>query len=207
MKKKMGIFNLIAPVYGLFYDYQKKIYTANIDILQEGIDLSKYKNIIDVGCGTGALCSVLKQKGLSVTGVDSSQRMLKIGAKKPENKGVEFVRANALERLPFEGKSFDVSVASYVAHGLKRHERKIMYAEMSRITKYVVIIYDYNEKRSVMTNIMEWMEGGDYFNFIKKAKTEMKKSFRDVHVINAGVRGAWYICVPNEKLEEHARRI
>lgn len=199
MKRKMDVFNLIAPVYGLFYNYQKKNYTANIDILQKEIDLSKYKNIIDVGCGTGALCSVLKQKGLLVTGVDSSQRMLKIGAKKPENTGVEFVRADTLGRLPFEGKSFDVSVASYVAHGLKRHERKIMYAEMSRITKHVVIIYDYNEKRSVMTNIVEWIEGGDYFNFIKKAKTEMKKSFRDVHVINAGVRGAWYICLPFDK--------
>ena len=159
----------------------------------------RYKTIIDVGCGTGALCSVLNQKGFLVTGVDSSQRMLKIGAKKPENTGVEFVNANVLERFPFEGKSFDLSVASHVAHGLKRNERKIMYAEMSRITKHMVLIYDYNEKRSVMTNIVEWMEGGDYFNFIKKAKTEMKKSFREVHVINAGVRGAWYICVPYDK--------
>lgn len=199
MKRKMNVFNLIAPVYGMFYDYQKKTYAANVDILQNVMDFSKYKNIIDVGCGTGALCFVLNQKGLMVTGLDSSQRMLKIGAKKPGNKGVEFVKANTLERLPFEGKRFDLSVASYVAHGLKRNERKIMYAEMSRITKHMVIIYDYNEKRSVMTNIMEWMEGGDYFNFIKKTKTEMKKSFKDVHVINAGVRGAWYICTPFDK--------
>ncbi|MBK5246190.1 MAG: class I SAM-dependent methyltransferase [Peptostreptococcaceae bacterium] len=199
MKRKMNIFNLIAPAYGLFYDYQKKHYMANIDILQEGIDLSKYKNIIDVGCGTGALCSVLKQKGLLVTGVDLSQRMLKIGAKKPENTEVKFFKGNVLDRLPFEGKSFDLSVASFVAHGLKRNERKMMYAEMSRITKHVVIIYDYTEKRSVLTSIVEWTEGGDYFNFIKKTKTEMKKSFRDVHVINAGVRGAWYICTPFDK--------
>ena len=196
MKKKMNIFNLIAPVYGLFYDHQKKKYTANLDILQEVLDLSKYKNIIDVGCGTGALSSVLNQKGLLVTGVDASQKMLKIAAKKPENTGVEFVRANILERLPFEAKSFDISVASYVAHGLKKNERKIMYAEMSRITKQVVVIYDYNEKRSVLTSIMEKLEGGDYFNFIKKTKTEMKKSFREVHLINAGVQGAWYICTP-----------
>lgn len=194
MKRKADVFNLIAPVYGLFYNYQKKNYRANLDRLQEKIDLSAYKSIIDVGCGTGAFCSVLNQKGLLVTGVDSAKRMLKIGSKKLENAGVEFVWADALGKLPFEDKSFDISMASFVAHGLKRHERKMMYAEMSRITRHMILIYDYNEKRSVLTDFVEWLEGGDYFNFIKKAKTEMKKSFREVHVINSGVRGAWYIC-------------
>ncbi len=200
MKRKRDVFNFIAPVYGQFYNYQKKNYIENINKLQEEIDLSAYKSIIDVGCGTGALCAVLNQMGFLVTGVDAAKRMLKIASKKPENAGIEFVLANALEKLPFEDKSFDVSMASYVAHGLKRHERKMMYAEMSRITKHVVIIYDYNDKRSVSTNIAEWFEGGDYFNFIKKTKTEMNKSFKHVRVINSGVRGAWYICQPNEKI-------
>jgi len=193
-RMKIDVFNLIAPVYGLFYEYQKKSYLTAIDRLQEELDLSAYNNVIDVGCGTGAFCSLLNKKGLTVTGVDPAQRMLKVAAKKDENAGVKFVQASVLDRLPFENKSFDISFASYVAHGLKRHERKIMYAEMIRITKHVVIIYDYNEKRSMLTNIVEWLEGGDYFNFIKKTKVEMKKCFKDVHIINVGARGAWYIC-------------
>ena len=74
-----------------------------------------------------------------------------------------------------------------------------MYAEMSRVTKHIVIIWDYNTKRSVLTNIIEWVEGGDYFNFIKKAKVEMKENFRDARVVDVGVRAAWYICVPIEQ--------
>jgi len=195
-----GVFDLIAPIYGLFYEYQKRHYNAVLDRVQNELDLSRYKNIVDIGCGTGALCSVLNQRGFVVTGVDPARKMLNIAIKKQENKAIDFIQANALERLPFADKSFDVSIASYVAHGLKGYERKIMYAEMSRITKHLVIIYDYNENRSVLTNIIEWLEGGDYFNFIRKVKSELKESFRDFRVINVDVRAALYICVPNDRL-------
>lgn len=198
-KKKKGVFDWIAPIYGLFYNYQKMHYKAVIDEAQDELNFSAYKNIIDVGCGTGALSSVLNQRGVVVTGVDPVQRMLSIAAKKQENKAIEFIQASVLERMPFEDKSFDVSIASYVAHGLKEYERKIMYVEMSRITKHLVIIYDYNEKRSILTSIVEWLEGGDYFNFIKNAKTEMKGNFHNIRVIDVGLRAAWYICVPNDQ--------
>lgn len=194
--KKNSVFDLIAPIYGLFYDYQKKHFNEALDELQKKLDFSGYKEIIDVGCGTGALCSVLNQRGFNVTGVDPVQKMLNIAMEKGENRAIEFIRANALERLPFQDKSFDVSIASYVAHGLKGYERKIIYNEMSRITRHRVIIYDYNEKRSVLTDTIEWLEGGDYFNFIKEARPELGANFRDVNIINVGLRAAWYICVP-----------
>lgn len=195
-KKKKDVFNLIAPAYGLFYKYQKRIYKAAIEELKDVLDLTAYDTLVDVGCGTGAFCSVANQKGLSVTGVDPAQRMLSIGAQKQENKGVKFVRASALGRLPFEDKSFDVSIASYVAHGLKAPERKTLYEEMSRISKHVVIIYDYNENRSRLTDLAELLEGGDYFNFIKTSRAELKEYFRTVRAVDVGVRGAWYICEP-----------
>lgn len=198
-KKKIGVFDLIAPIYGLFYDYQKRHYNAVLYRMQNELDFSTYKNIIDVGCGTGALCSVLKQRRFVVTGVDPVQKMLNIAMKKQENKAIKFTQASALERLPFEDKSFDVSIASYVAHGLKGYERKIMYAEMSRITKHLVIIYDYNQNKSILTNIIEWFESGDYFNFIKNAKLEMKENFRDIRVVDVDLRAAWYICAPNDQ--------
>lgn len=198
-KKKNGLFDLIAPIYGLFYDYQKKHYSSILDKAQNELDLSSYQTVIDVGCGTGALCSVLNQRGFTVTGVDPARKMLNIARKKQENKAIKFIKASGLERLPFEDKSFDVSIASYVAHGLKADERKIMYAEMSRISKYLVVIYDYNENRSVITDIIEWLEGGDYFNFIKEAEREMKEYFHDVRVIDATLRAAWYVCAPNNQ--------
>ena len=145
------------------------------------------------GCGTGALCSALSQRGFLVTGVDPALRMLNVGGRKQENSTINFVQANALERLPFADKSFDVSIASYVAHGLKDYERKILYAEMNRITKHLIIIHDYNENRSALVDFVERLERGDYFNFIKVASSEVKEHFSGVRV---SPRAAWYIGVP-----------
>ena len=194
--KRSSVFDLIAPIYGLFYDYQTNHYNKVINKSLKDLDLLAYKSIIDIGCGTGALCSVLHQKGLFVTGIDPSQRMLNIAMSKNENKNIIFHRTSAIERTPFDDKSFDVSVASYVAHGLKEHERIAMYKEMSRITKHLIIFYDYNKKRSSLINIVEWLERGDYFNFIKKVDLELKSHFSDVRVIDVGLNSAWYICKP-----------
>lgn len=202
-KNSMLLFNSIAPVYGLFYEMQKSRYGEVIDRVSDELDLTLYDTVLDVGCGTGALCSVLNEKGLLVTGIDPADKMLRIAKKQPENKSITFIQANVLEQLPFASKSFDISIASYVAHGLQKNERKLMYAEMSRVSKNKVIIYDYNQKRALLTSIIEWLERGDYFNFIKEAKEEMeqcvsdmKECFSEVRVVDVDTKAAWYICTP-----------
>ena len=77
----------------------------------------------------------------------------------------------------------------------------------------LVIIHDYNRERSLLTSIAEWMEGGDYFRFIKIAEKEMadcttesripvttenKHCFSHVQVLRVGPRAAWYLCTPNK---------
>ena len=197
------LFNSIAPVYGLFYNVQKKRFAEVIEGVENELDLSSFETIIDIGCGTGALCSVLSFKGLSVTGIDPAGKMLEIARNKQENKDISFIQADVLEGLPFKDNSFDVAIASYVAHGLKVEERKRMYAEMSRVTNQWVVIYDYNDKRSLLITIVEWLEGGDYFHFIRNAEpemrdcfSEMKSCFSKVKVINVDTSAAWYICKP-----------
>lgn len=198
------LFNTIAPVYGLFYNKQKKRYREVLNGVATQLDLASYKSILDVGCGTGSLCSVLNERGLAVTGVDPAQNMLSIARRQPENKSILFLQANALEQLPFADKSFDLSIASYVAHGLQRSERIKLYSEMRRVTKSKVIIYDYNQKRSLMTSLVEWLEQGDYFQFIKNPKIEMESCvsemancFSEVKVIEVDTRASWYVCTPS----------
>ena len=162
------LFNAIAPVYGLFYNRQKKRYRKVIRNMAKELDLASFGSILDVGCGTGSLCSVLSETGLSVTGIDPAQKMLAIAKRQPENGNIRFLQANALEQLPFADQSFDLSIASYVAHGMQKSERIKLYSEMRRVTKSKVILYDYNQKRSLLTSLIEWLERGDYFQFIKK---------------------------------------
>ena len=202
-KNSHVLFNTIAPFYDLFYKRQRNYYEKIIDNIVNDIDLKIYKTVLDVGCGTGALCAVLNSKGLTVTGIDPAVKMLELAKGKSENNRITFLHANVLEGLPFEDKAFDISIASYVAHGLKQTERKKMYIEMSRITKEKVIIYDYNKNRSLLTSIVEWIEHGDYFHFINVAQrgmeecmSDMNECFSDVRVINVGARAAWYICTP-----------
>ena len=204
-KKSNLLFNIIAPIYGLFYNSQKNRFNKIFDEVQKDCNILKYEKIIDIGSGTGALCSVLNERGMKVTGIDPAKNMLEIAINKPENKGIDFIQASALKNLPFDNKSFDIAIASYVAHGLKTDERKRMYAEMSRVAKEFVIIYDYNDNRGILTSIIEWLEGGNYFNFIKNAEpemkdclVEMKSCFSDVHIVNVDVRANWYICKPNK---------
>jgi len=200
-KNSRSLFNSIAPIYGLFYEKQKNRYRIIIDKASDELDLSTFHKVLDVGCGTGALCYVLNEKGLMVTGVDAADKMLNIAKRQPENKLITFIQANVLEQLPFEDKLFDISIASYVAHGLQKNERKQLYAEMSRVTKNKVIIYDYNQRRALLTTIIEWLERGDYFQFIKEAEHEMKncvfemkECFSEVKVVDVDYKAAWYIC-------------
>ena len=187
---------MIAPIYDLFYNYQKRSFIQYLAKLSDDWDIAACTKVIDLGCGTGALCSVLDQAGHEVTGVDSSQKMLDRAKRKPENKNIRFLLANADEPLPFADKSFDLAVTSFVAHGLQPDERRALYSEMKRLAEKLVIIYDYNQKRSIIVNIAEWAERGDYFNFIRIAETEMKEIFSEVQIVAAGDYSTWYICKP-----------
>lgn len=204
-KNSHSLFNGIAPIYNLFYGLQKKNFRRIIESAGSKLNLTQYHSVLDVGCGTGALCSVLHEKGMQVTGVDPAQKMLSFAKSRPENSGIHFLEADAIKPLPFLDNSFDICIASYVAHGLPREDRRRLYQQMSRVAGELVIIYDYNSSRSLLTTVVEWLERGDYFHFIKHAQPEMtdcmnqmKNCFSDVKVIDVDTRAAWYICTPSK---------
>lgn len=200
-RKSEFIFNMIAPVYGLFYSWQKKRSVEVIEAARGTLDLACYETIIDIGCGTGALCAVLADRGFDVTGIDPADKMLGIAKRKAGGRPIRFITGNVLEKLPFENKAFDVAIASYVAHGLDGKARKTMYSEMSRVASHKIIIYDYNQKKSILTTLVERLEGGDYTNFIRNVETELRLDFPQVDVIRVGRQSNWYVCTPMEKLD------
>lgn len=199
MAKSNFIFNSIAPVYGLFFDHQVRTYRALFDNHKPDFDPYYYCNAIDIGSGTGALCKVLQEHHLEVTGAEPAKAMLavakkKTGVKESENPEITFIQADALEGLPYSDKSFDFAITSYVAHGLIPDDRMALYEEMERVSKHAVILLDYNERRSIVTNIVEWIEGGNYFSFIRYGRAELEAHFQNIKVVNTGNRSAMYIC-------------
>lgn len=190
------IFNAVAPIYALFYNFQVRYFTETLAKTKKDIDLTGYKTVLDIGCGTGALCYVLYKNGLQVTGVDPAENMVQKSKENLKDTDVEIYKANANEIFPFEDKSFDIVISSYVAHGLKPVDRINLYKEASRLAKEKVIFHDYNENRAVLTTVIEWLERGDYFNFIKVVKDEMNEHFKEVKMVNVYERAAWYILDP-----------
>lgn len=194
----MKLFDKIAPIYGLFFDFQVKYFTKIEKRVRAEIDISKYKTVLDIGCGTGALCKVLYEKNLEVVGVDPSKGMLAQANKRLKGNPIELILIDPNKSLPFEDKSFDLVIISYVVHGLEEEKRIKLYKEMKRLAKEMVIVYDYNERRGLLTTIIEYLENGDYFNFIKIAEKEMGKVFNKVKKIDVDKRAAWYLCDPKD---------
>ena len=190
---KVSLFGPIAPVYGLFFNFQKRYYGRVLDAMVKQLALTKYKTIVDIGCGTGALCAAWQERGFSVTGIDPEQKMIDIARIKTKNAGIMFLRADVIKGLPFEDRSFDISIASYVAHGLGTQERQVMYEEMARVSKHLVIIHDFNECRSLLVDFIETLEGGDYFGFIEKARGEIMGVFPEAVFLTVGKRAMWYV--------------
>ncbi len=67
---------------------------------------------LDIGCGTGGLCDVLRQRGFAVTGVERSPQMIDICLHNfPE--GIDF-RTESVEDLRRAGARFDLITLSHV---------------------------------------------------------------------------------------------
>lgn len=192
----MGLFDRIAPVYGLFYGFQERYYQGVLEKVADSgcVDWGDVGRVLDVGCGTGALCSTLHDLGLSVTGADPSAGMLAQARQKLRYKPVELLHIAPQKPLPFPDHSFDMVIASYVAHGLTAEARQDLYREMRRLSKKFCVIHDYNQNKRLLTSVVEYLEGGDYFNFIQVVEQELSAFSSHLKTIQVGPRAAWYVC-------------
>ena len=90
------------------------------------------ERVLDVGCGPGALTSVLVERlGAShVSAVDPSEQF--VAAARERHPGVVVQRASA-EKLPFDDSTFDKALAQLVVHFMTDPVRGL--AEMARVTR------------------------------------------------------------------------
>jgi len=190
-----SLFNKIAPVYRMFFDYQVKNYRTVLDKAKSNICIPDHSRFLDIGCGTGALSFALFEHGYSVTGVDAAPGMVRQAKELNARNNITFTVGNVLNGLAYNSKSFDIAISSYVAHGMDKMDRKRLYNEASRLAKAMIVFHDYNKKRSLITDLAEWLEGGDYFNFIKIVESELKEQFGNVQVLNISKNSAWYVVV------------
>jgi ubiquinone/menaquinone biosynthesis C-methylase UbiE len=76
------------------------------------------RRILDAGCGSGPLFAALRDRGATVTGIDSSAKMLQL-ARQRLGAGAALHLADLGSPLPFPNGAFDDVIASLVLHYLK----------------------------------------------------------------------------------------
>jgi len=130
-----------ASLYDVFFDgVLKPIRHKNLEIIQR----CHCENIIDLGCGTGSQCRVLTNNGLTVVGLDNSERMLTVAKKKDVNK-TRFILGNIMKN-DFSDGSFDCAIITLVLHPNDENMIQRILSEAKRLTKKngIVIITDYD---------------------------------------------------------------
>ena len=190
LQRHKRIFNTIAPIYNLFYKRQYRGYGELLNNFEAKLCIPEKGSVLDIGCGTGALLQAFRKRGYKVQGVDLAGGMLHHARRR----GLDCRIADVIRGLDFGEKSFDLVTASFVVHGLDKEKRMILFKEAKRLSKSKVLIHDYNSRRSLFISFIEYMEGGDYFNFINSGLDEMEEVFSHVELIPVRKYNNWYIC-------------
>jgi ubiquinone/menaquinone biosynthesis C-methylase UbiE/DNA-directed RNA polymerase subunit RPC12/RpoP len=103
----------------------KDFYSDFIEDLEEGV-------LIDVGCGTGTLISMLERKGFKgiIMGIDVSMPMLRVASEK--TKRAVFLRAS-MDNIPLKDSTVDHYISSFAVHIAEDKEK--VFREMKRVLK------------------------------------------------------------------------
>ena len=180
-KRARFIFNLIAPVYGLFDRFMQANFIRLAKKLNSEVPLEDL-SVLDIGTGTGAWIATLNHlKIKNATGIDFSGKMIKQARKKhPE---IHFKVAEASELSSFKDGSFDVVTSSFVLHGIEKEGRAKILAEMKRVAGKLVVVHDFYKKASPAIRILELLERSDYKNFVKDFNTEFSSFFSSAKLV------------------------
>ncbi len=145
----------------------------------------KGKDILDIATGTGRFAELLSREGANVVGLDASKEMMM-------HNMVECVQGDAL-KLPFEDKSFDVTISMRFFHLLETKDIEDFIIEVARVTKEKFVFETLHPMSLRMT--YQWMLPQDsslYSNSLLKKKfdkiPEVKKvEFREKFIIPYGI--------------------
>ncbi|MBQ3405377.1 MAG: class I SAM-dependent methyltransferase [Oscillospiraceae bacterium] len=81
------------------------------DELSAFLDMLNGDSVLDIGCGTGEVLSYCAGRGLRVSGIDISERMLEIAGKAVPEAGLSVLSVYELSKLR---ESYDGIIASYI---------------------------------------------------------------------------------------------
>ncbi|MCL6557896.1 MAG: class I SAM-dependent methyltransferase [Firmicutes bacterium] len=130
----MALFDSYAQSYDSWYGTERgrTIWQLELRILLSFLEPQPGEQILDAGCGTGILALELASRGLRVTGVDLSEKMLALAREKIYGHKVGFLRADICA-LPFSDGYFDAVICFTVLEFVGEPESALQ--ELWRVLK------------------------------------------------------------------------
>lgn len=162
--------------------------------------LSPALSVLDLGTGSGALALALSERGHDVTGFDFSAKLLRRAKRLVPRARFETRDITRLSGVP--DRSYDVVTMAYVLHGMPPRHRQDVLRAAARIARHRVLVVDYRRPGTLFTQLIEWIEGPHYFEFVRKPLSET------LHACGLSVcertrtrtgGGAW-LCVPDRRV-------
>ena len=104
----------------------------------EQADIRPHDRVLDLGCGTGTMAILIRQRRpeSTVVGVDGDPKVLKVARAKAAKAALSIQFDEALaDRLPYADGSFDRVLSSLVLHHLTRDEKLGALREVRRVLK------------------------------------------------------------------------
>ncbi len=108
------------------------------DKLVEQAGITSGDRVLDLGCGTGTLTLLMKQRHpeAEVVGLDADPRVLEIGRAKAARAGLDIVFDQGMaDQLPYPDSSFDRVVSSLMFHHLAREPKQRAMREVLRVLR------------------------------------------------------------------------
>ena len=167
------------------FNYFSRFWQPVIPTFQKHWGLTSNSSILDVGCAKGFMMHDLVEliPGITVKGVDISQYAIENAM---EDMKSHLQVANAIN-LPFDNKSFDVTISINTVHNLDREECAKALQEIERVSRkgsFITVdayrneeeekrMYAWNLTAKTIMSVDEWIAffkkvgyTGDYFWFI-----------------------------------------
>lgn len=123
-----------------FYDLIARVLGADAarGPLADQADVQPGHRVLEIGCGTGSLLVLLKQRqpAAKVVGLDPDAAALAIARRKADKAGVEIqLDEGFADELPYPDASFDRVLSSFMFHHLSRTVKEATLREVRRVLK------------------------------------------------------------------------